>query len=228
MLRYEIINSLIEENGFKNYLEIGVSDPRDCFDKIVCQNKDSVDPGVEFAENPVKYKMTSDDFFHFLNTNNLDKHPDFKWDIIFIDGLHISTQVMKDVFNALHHLSWNGYIVLHDCNPPSSHLAREDYYVNGKQEPWNGTVWKTIYWLRAHRADISMEVVDTDWGVGIIKKQQSQPIPFDNPFYEYNQMSKNRKRDLGLISVNEFKSKYFNLKKSEQTPKFNGAVFSYR
>jgi hypothetical protein len=208
MLRYDIINHLIKENDFKSYLEIGVFDPTGCFDLIQCENKEGVDPGVEYKENPVKYKMTSDQFFHFLDTNTLDKHPDFKWDVIFIDGLHISTQVMRDILNSLNHLSWNGYIVLHDCNPPSIHLAREDYYVDGKQQEWNGTVWKAIYWLRANRGDLKVQVVDTDWGVGIIKKEQSSTIPFDNPFYEYNQMCNNRKRDLGIISIDEFKSTY--------------------
>ena len=236
MLRYEIINSLIKKNGFKSYLEIGVANPKDCFDFIECERKDSVDPGVEFKENPVKYKMTSDEFFHLLNTNNLDNHPDFKWDLIFIDGLHISTQVMKDILNSLNHLSWNGYILLHDCNPPSIHLAREDYYVNGRQEEWNGTVWKAIYWLKSNRADLTVDVVDTDWGVGIVSKAPSQPVPFDNPFYEYNQMCNNRKRDLGLISVEEFKSKYLikgesnshiNIQAPTSLGKKSGAVFSY-
>lgn len=208
MLRYDIINKLIKDNGFTNYLEIGVCDPRECFDKIECENKDSVDPGVEFPDNPVKYQLTSDEFFHLLNTNKLDKSPDHKWDVIFIDGLHISTQVMRDILNSLHHLSWNGYILLHDCNPPTIHMGREDYKVNGEYEPWNGTVWKSIYWLRSHRADLTTEVIDTDWGVGIISKQPSDLIPFDNPFYEYNAMAESRNESLGVISIDEFLTKY--------------------
>lgn len=206
MYRYDIINKVIKDNNFKTYLEIGVCNPADCFDKIVCETKDSVDPGVEFKENPVKYRMTSDEFFHLLNTNNLDKHPDFKWDVIFIDGLHISTQTMKDIMNSLNHLSWNGYILLHDCNPPNIHMAREDYKVNGQYQPWNGTVWKAMYWVRSHRADLQSCVVDTDWGVGIIRKGASQPIPFDNPFYEYNAMCENRTTALGLIKPEELHS----------------------
>ena len=203
MYRYDIINKIIEENNFKNYLEIGVCNPEDCFDKIICESKDGIDPGVEFTPNPVKYRMTSDEFFHLLESNNLDKHPDFNWDVIFIDGLHISNQVMKDIINSLNHLSWNGYILLHDCNPPAIHMAREDYKVNGEYQPWNGTVWKALYWIRSHRGDLRSCVVDTDWGVGIIKKGNSVTIPFDNPFYEYNKMAEDRKLNLGLIGVNE-------------------------
>lgn len=203
MYRYDIINKIIEENNFKNYLEIGVCNPEDCFDKIICESKDGVDPGVEFTANPVKYRMTSDEFFHLLESNNLDKHPDFNWDVIFIDGLHISNQVMKDIINSLNHLSWNGYILLHDCNPPTIYMAREDYKVNNEYQPWNGTVWKALYWIRSHRGDLRSCVVDTDWGVGIIKKGNSVTIPFDNPFYEYNKMAEDRRLNLGLIGVNE-------------------------
>lgn len=206
MYRYDIINKLIRENGFTKYLEIGVCNPQDCFDLIQCDTKHGVDPGVEFKENPVEFPITSDYFFSLLNNNDFGEelHPDYKWDVIFIDGLHISTQVMKDILNSLEHLSWNGYLVLHDCNPPTSFMAREDYYIDGEPQPWNGTVWKAIYNVRATRADLDCCVLDTDWGVGIIRKKHSPTIPFDNPFYEYNKMASDRETSLGLIPITEF------------------------
>jgi|688.fasta_scaffold175332_2 hypothetical protein len=202
--RYDLINQLIKKFGFKNYLEIGVSDPSECFDNVICENKMGVDPGLEFPDNPVKYPMTSDNFFLQLENGKLDLDPGFRWDIIFIDGLHISTQVMKDVINSLYHLNPNGYILLHDCNPETYFMQREDYYIDGVQHPWNGTVWKVIYNLRATRDDLQVCTVNTDWGVGVIRRGNFNPIKFDNPFYEYNQMSNFRRRDLGIIEVHEF------------------------
>jgi hypothetical protein len=202
--RYDLINQLIKKFGFKNYLEIGVSDPSECFDNVICENKMGVDPGLEFPDNPVKYPMTSDNFFLHLENGKLDLDPGFRWDIIFIDGLHISTQVMKDVINSLYHLNPNGYILLHDCNPETYFMQREDYYIDGVQHPWNGTVWKVIYNLRATRDDLQVCTVNTDWGVGVIRRGNFNPIKFDNPFYEYNQMSNSRRRDLGIIEVHEF------------------------
>jgi hypothetical protein len=199
-----VINQLIKKFGFKNYLEIGVSDPSECFDNVICENKMGVDPGLEFPDNPVKYPMTSDNFFLQLENGKLDLDPGFRWDIIFIDGLHISTQVMKDVINSLYHLNPNGYILLHDCNPETYFMQREDYYIDGVQHPWNGTVWKVIYNLRATRDDLQVCTVNTDWGVGVIRRGNFNPIKFDNPFYEYNQMSNSRRRDLGIIEVHEF------------------------
>lgn len=208
--RYDIINDVIKFNNFKNYLEIGVSDPSECFDKIVCQNKLGVDPGLEFAENPVKYKMTSDHFFEHLDKGNLDLDPGFRWDVIFIDGLHISTQVLKDIENSLFHLNPRGFIFLHDCNPENYFMQREDYYINGERQSWNGTVWKVIYYLRSHRSDLQTFTINTDFGIGSIRRGTFKKINFHNKFYEFNEMSLNRNHDLGLIEYSDFKKWYLN------------------
>lgn len=206
MHRVDIINHLIRKYKFENYLEIGVCDPNDCFAWIECRNKTGVDPGIEYPPNPVEYKMTSDEFFDNLNSGNLDLAQDHKWDLIFIDGLHLSFQVQKDLINSLEHLSEGGLILLHDCNPPNIYIAREDYIINGRQDFWCGTVWKVIYWLRTHRSDLKVCVLDTDWGVGVITRGNSQLIEFDNPFYEYNQFAKNRIENLNLISALELEN----------------------
>jgi hypothetical protein len=205
MLRYDIINDVINKHNFKTYLEIGVCDPSVCFDKVICDTKHGVDPGVEFEDNPVDYKMTSDDFFYFLDVQEDPR----KYDVVFIDGLHKSYQVKTDIVNSLRYLNPNGYIILHDCNPPDIHMAREDYMVNGRYEPWNGTTWKAIYWARTHRTDLNVLTVDTDWGIGIIRNNLKLNTPLvqnHNPFYEFNIMDANREEDLGLISINDFKN----------------------
>jgi hypothetical protein len=203
MDRIDIINSLIEKNGYKTYLEIGVRNPDDCFNHIKCDNKTSVDPGYEF-DCVVDYKMTSDDFF---NQNNI------KYDIIFIDGNHIDEQVERDINNSLMFLTPNGSIVLHDCNPPDIYFAREDYLdtSTSAQGFWNGTVWKSIVNFRSSDYALSYEcnVVDTDWGVGIIRRKQNNVrIINDNYYYSFRKFEKNKKYYLGLISTQEFYKEY--------------------
>ena len=149
--------------------------------------------------------MTSDEFFVWLEKND----PNRTYDVVFIDGLHKSYQVKKDIENSLKFLNPNGYILLHDCNPPTSHMAREDYVVNGHYEPWNGTVWKAIYNLRTRRNDLRVCVVDTDWGIGIVEQNESldtKLVENHNPFYEFNIMDANREEDLGLIQIDELDS----------------------
>lgn len=109
--RTDIINFTIQSlNRETTYLEIGVREPRDNFNKINSEKKYSVDPGYENAENNVDFKMTSDDFFTNLrNGNVLEKS--IKFDVIFIDGLHLADQVERDINNALEFLAEDGYII---------------------------------------------------------------------------------------------------------------------
>jgi len=203
--RIDIINFLSNRFGAKNYLEIGVRNPWECFDHIICDNKDSVDPGIESVENNVKYKYTSDEFFRVLENGELDKEKDFKWDVIFIDGLHTSYQVERDIKNSLNHLSENGTIVLHDCNPPTEYHARADYYDYSTvaQGCWNGTVWKAIYKLRCFNKDVDVCVVDKDLGCGVVRKGSQELSAFDNPYFDYELFNINRVRHLNLISSDE-------------------------
>lgn len=199
--RIDIINFLSNKFGYKNYLEIGIRNPWECFDHIQCENKDSVDPGFETNDNVAKYKYTSDEFFRVLENGELDKETDFKWDVIFIDGLHTSYQVERDIKNSLNHLSENGTIVLHDCNPPTEYHARADYNDYGTIAGgcWNGTVWKAIYKLRCFNKDVDVCVVDKDWGCGVVRKGSQEVSAFDNPYFDYDLFNINRNRNLNLI-----------------------------
>ena len=161
--RWDIINYLIEKNNYINYLEIGVNDGL-CIRKIKAEHKDGVDPfpGSEVGGAVVpeiNYPIYSDDFFKLI------KGHDIKYDIIFIDGLHHSNQVDKDVINSLEHLVPNGTIVLHDCNPPEYEMQ----LVPRVTGLWNGDVWKSIVKLRCTRPDLKINVIDADWGVGIVQ-----------------------------------------------------------
>lgn len=206
--RVDIINFISKQFRYKSYLEIGIRNPWDCFNKISCISKDSVDPGYETDNNVAKYKYTSDEFFSMLNKGQLDKPKDYKWDIIFIDGLHTAEQVERDILNSLEHLSENGSIVLHDCNPPTEYHTRSEYYDFSTSAGgyWNGTVWKTIYKLRCTNSNIKICVVDLDWGCGIIRKGTQELCDFDNPYFEYDKFNKNRERHLNLIKSNELEA----------------------
>ena len=206
--RYDVINYLL--SSFKretNYLEIGVRNPEDNFNKINSKTKYSVDPGLEFKENPVDFKLTSDGFFHELDKGNI-LNKEMKFDVIFIDGLHTAEQVDKDIINAIRYIKNDGFIVLHDCNPPTEFHAREShqYRISPAMSQWNGTVWKAFIKYR-DRDDIFTCCIDTDWGVGIIslKTHFGKNTPIENPFYEYQVFSENRKESLNLLSFEEFK-----------------------
>ncbi|MEP5613494.1 MAG: class I SAM-dependent methyltransferase [Cyclobacteriaceae bacterium] len=207
--RTEIINFLLSFlNRDATYLEIGVRNPADNFEHIKAATKYSVDPGIEFEENPVDFKMTSDEFFDALDKGDVLTR-DTKFDVLFIDGLHLAEQVDKDIENALKFLKSDGFVVLHDCNPPSEWHARETYqYIDTPAgSHWNGTTWKAFLKWRANPA-VNSCCIDSDWGVGILSKAHSigSSLKEINTFYEYNVLDKERKKMLNLIGFAELKS----------------------
>jgi hypothetical protein len=203
MTRFELINEIVSINNFKTYLEIGVFKPEICFDQINCEKKTGVDPGIENPENPVDYKVTSDEFFDMLSNGETEFSVDHKWDVVFIDGLHLADQVYKDINNSLRHLSDNGFIVLHDCLPPNSFMAREDYDVNGIKYLWNGTTWKAYYKALTELSYVDVCVYNSDWGLGLIKKCKRRRLPKkNNPFYEYNVMARDFINEMNIVDHN--------------------------
>lgn len=193
MKRTDIINHFIKKYKYSNYLEIGVQDYYCNCDKVIALLKHSVDP---FPRNKCDYIMTSDQFFEQLD-------PNFKYDIIFIDGLHLTEQVDKDIENSLKHLESNGTIIVHDCCPiVESHQVRNDH--GGE---WMGDVWKSIAKIRMTNPHLDVCVVNTDFGCGIIRKAKNQQLipQIDLNWYNYTQ---NYKSLLNLISIEEFYKRY--------------------
>jgi len=206
--RTEVINFLLTLfNRETCYLEIGVRNPADNYNHINAGKKYSVDPGVEFKERSIDFKMTSDSFFEKLNKNEI-LSKDIQFDVIFIDGLHLAEQVELDIKNSLDFIKDDGFIVLHDCNPPTEWHARENYeYKNSPASGyWNGTTWKAFLKSRFNPKLYSC-CIDTDWGVGILSKKHpiGNSIENTNTFFEFKVFDKNRKESLNLINFDELK-----------------------
>ena len=194
MFRYDIINRFIKErfNGQATYLEIGLN-KSDCFNRIHSNNKVSVDPNPDYGAS---YVMTSDNFFASIKDSGR------KWDIVFIDGLHVADQVYRDIQNSLEFSSENAVIILHDCNPARWNHAHSDW--ENFSGAWNGSVWKALYYTRV-TSDFLTYTVDTDYGIGIIDKTKAgKKIEHTNVFFDFGLMKLDRERQLGLISLSEF------------------------
>lgn len=184
--RSDIINYLIGLNGYKRYLEIGVRDNKN-FKRITANHKDGVDPAGKC--NNV---MTSDKFFSTIPKTQM-------YDIVFIDGLHIKSQALRDISNSLDHLNDNGAIVIHDCNPILKEHAIKKYKGYGT---WNGTVWEAFVELRMNRDDLFMCTVKKDTGCGIIKRGKQKTFKKQDICFEF--FDKNRKELLNLVTAEEF------------------------
>ncbi len=206
--RTEIINFILSQfNRETLYLEIGVRNPDDNFNHIKAAVKYSVDPGVEYEENPVDFKLASDAFFKKLRNSEIlsDK---MKFDVIFVDGLHLADQVDRDVINAMNFIKEDGFIVLHDCNPPTEWHARSDFsYGNTPAHGnWNGTTWKAFLKWRSNPL-VQSCCIDSDWGVGVLSRKHSlgDPLETKSQFYEYKELEAHRKTYLNLLDFEDFK-----------------------
>ncbi|MEN9621740.1 MAG: hypothetical protein RLZZ67_174 [Candidatus Parcubacteria bacterium] len=196
MTRSDLINTIIRKHGYGSYLEIGLNTPRQPewnWPHVEIAFKECVDPNVRARAT---YPVTSDEFFA--------KHIKTKYDIVFIDGLHHSEQVYKDIVNSLKWLEEGGTIVVHDCNPPSERSQSREH-VSGE---WSGDVWKAFLKLRMENPDITMYTVDTNYGCGIIRKgHQELYVPEKGAELEYAYFRKHDKEILNLVSVRQFKMK---------------------
>ncbi|MDC1068255.1 class I SAM-dependent methyltransferase [Candidatus Kapabacteria bacterium] len=221
MNRIELVEALIKQKNYNNYLEIGVKGG-ESFYPVVCKNKVAVDPNFAIpfyrkliwtSKNPtnknnILIEKTSDDFFE-QDAPSIYKNTDL--DISFVDGMHSFEAALLDVLNSLKYLSNGGIIVMHDCMPV--HKAAEtpiDDFINEKNMfkamkkvipgwtgEWNGDVWKAVYYLRVNHSDLlDSFVFDSDFGLGIVKPKSDGKLNLDINQESFNKIRKMTYDDL--------------------------------
>ena len=165
MTRTEILQKIINRLDAKEYLEIGVADG-DNFMEIKVPFKTGVDPIP--ADQRLHVLGDDEAEYHQMHSDEFFQKNEKKFDVIFIDGLHRSDQVIRDVLHGMNALNKGGVLVMHNCNPPTE----------GHQTPqpsmseWTGDVWKAVVHLRTLE-NIDLFVVDVDFGCGIVRKGRS-------------------------------------------------------
>lgn len=158
--RRALVNFCIVCFGPKSkYLEIGVF-KNEVFNTVplLLEYKIGVDP-IQGGT----HRFESNIFF--------EQNPNEKFDVIFIDGLHLYEQVKKDFINSYNALSPNGIILLHDLLPFNAFTQSR----LRKTSIWNGDVWKFALELsKIFKEDFI--VANVDFGVGIFKKNKKQNV----------------------------------------------------
>ena len=156
--RYEVINHLVRTRQFRDYLEIGVSTGK-CMRRVECERRSGVDPNPRIEPTGwTLHEKTSDEFF----SENTER-----FDIVFVDGLHLAEQAFIDTINAVAVLKPNGVVLVHDTHPPTERAQLRDLSLE-QYGGWNGDVWKSIAYIRRHMPDLFCRVLDLDWGIGIV------------------------------------------------------------
>jgi SAM-dependent methyltransferase len=201
--RVEIVQAELDRFRRPRYLEIGVN-VGVLFLHVRARRKVGVDPvpriprwkRLGHPNTAVRGRLlatTSDEYFASIE-------PGETFDVVFVDGLHTHEQSLRDVENALAHLSTDGVVLVHDCNPADALAGGPDPEATG-DAGWNGEVWKTIVHLRATRADLDVRVLDTDFGVGVVRRGEGSPGPggLDAATLTYDDLAARREELLGLV-----------------------------
>ena len=154
----DLINDIAKIIDARSYLEIGVETGL-TFNQVKIFQKTAVDPRFlfdyqrDFRTNLSFHEITSDEFFKKLAKNEIKNQ---KFDLVFIDGLHVFEQVVKDFMNVINHMNLGGVIVIDDTVPIDEFSAlpsQKDCYrlriESGRHNDgsWHGDVYKLIYIL---------------------------------------------------------------------------------
>jgi hypothetical protein len=149
--RIAVVNLLMASRPGGTYLEIGCAG-NDLFDSVMARRKVGVDP-----VRGGTHRLTSDAFFATYEGE--------KFDVVFIDGLHLYEQVRRDLDGALGLLAPGGWVAMHDMFPRDWF---EEHVPQIRTRGWTGDGWKVAFELLAS-ADVEFRLLALDHGVVVVR-----------------------------------------------------------
>mgnify|MGYP000207947149 CR=1 FL=1 len=185
----DLLNYLAKKYNLISYLEIGVQNPANNYDKIKCLNKSGCDPEPASLSIGI-FRVCSDDYFKLFPK-------DIRSELIFIDGLHHEDQVKRDFDNSLKCLMPGGFIVIHDTlpeNEPGTHVPRET-------KMWWGDVYKFAMKLGRYEG-INFVTFDIDNGCTVVWKGEGVQQAYDGG-YSWEDFQKHKDQLLRINSIKD-------------------------
>lgn len=171
------------------YLEIGVLKGAS-FHAAKAARKVAVDPRFQFDveaaraknRNATYHEVRSDTYFGSIIT------PDEQFDVVFLDGLHVFEQTLRDLLNSILYLAPGGVIVVDDILPDSNFAAMGDIksFINlrkaGKVRTgvWMGDVYKVVYFIETFLQQFSYRGVQDNHGQLIFWRGRRETVPQRN------------------------------------------------
>lgn len=136
----------------RSYLEIGVRNGRSL--QLAKDCAVGVDPNlrikVPLRPEVALMQLKSDDYFEQLSWR-------CKFDMAFVDGMHLFEFAFRDVCNVSRHLSEHGVIFIDDVLPRSHEMALRER----ETTHWTGDVWKVIQVIEDALPDVNIMTIDT-------------------------------------------------------------------
>ena len=92
------------------------------------------------------------------------------FDLIALDSFHDYRCSIEDFELSLQCLDKHGVILSHDCAPASVELAESNY----REGAWCGQTYASLIKFGRSHPELAISVLDTDTGVGIIRRKESE------------------------------------------------------
>lgn len=161
------IRSITGGRHVDRYLEIGVQKGHTFF-RIEAGHKVAVDPKFRFKTEAHRteavefHQVTSDEYF----SSRWDGR---KFDLIFIDGLHVFEQALRDFCNSLTACNARSLLVIDDTIPSDvfSALRSQELAVETRRKAggvgraWHGDVFKVVMFIHDYLPTLSYVTIST-------------------------------------------------------------------
>lgn len=201
--KHDLLRALHELIKPKIYLEIGVQTGRSLAQARPGTISIGVDPHPQLSgvtiENPYFiFSHTSDDFFMEFTEDSIKKAYT-PYDMVFIDGMHLIENVMRDYSNAVRWSHHRTVIIVDDVLPYRPEIASRTPLPGD----WTGDVWKIFSILSAH-ADVNTMLVDVaPTGLLIITgvNPEDDPLTVDNVLQDDDMLTQYELDDLRRYAV---------------------------
>ena len=154
--KFELINRVIAHKQYSSYLELGLGEARETYDRIKCPFKLGIDNNPRTKPD---FLGTTDDFFK-QNTRTFD--------VIYIDAYHEYSQVNKDFENAVEALNPDGIIFMHDVGPEN---------LENTKQTASGTAYISFIEIRGNpNFNAFSYIFPSNDVLGIVKKEENKNI----------------------------------------------------
>jgi hypothetical protein len=144
----------------RTYLEIGVAAGATlalAATAEVAVGVDPVDAPLEHALPPAARVVRETSDLFFASRSPQEVFGTDAVDLVFIDGLHVFEQTLRDFFNAEAWCGQASAIVLHDCVP----IARATAARERCTRFWVGDTWKVVWALGRARPELRLRTILT-------------------------------------------------------------------
>ena len=187
--KHDLLRALHELIRPKSYLEIGVQTGRSLVQARPGTISVGVDPHPQLHLikepflNPYSvHKMTSDEFFA---TDLVKSYAPY--DFVFIDGLHLIEQVLRDLHNSMRWSHQRTIIAVDDVLPYAPEIATREPLPGD----WTGDVWKltSLVCMYTELTVVLVDVAPTGLLLIMAIKPEADPIELDSELRDRTELT---------------------------------------